>query len=71
MKHTKLSDDLIILTTKLMMAENKCEILNIANNYTSIIQKLIDAEKKLSPTDNILKKNQLRLLWNSLYRRFQ
>lgn len=62
MKHTKLSDDLIILTTKLMMAENKCEILNIANNYTSIIQKLIDAEKKLSPTDNILKKNQLRLL---------
>lgn len=42
----KLSDDFITLTTQLMMARGRSEIIHIASDYTALIERLVDLEKQ-------------------------
>ena len=49
MKNGRLSDDFIDLTTKLMLARERSEIMRIAANFNSAIEKLIEAENHSEP----------------------
>ena len=42
----KLSDDFITLTTQLMMARGRSEIIHIASDYTALIERLVALEKQ-------------------------
>lgn len=62
MKHfnsnSNISNDLINITTKLMMANQRSEILNIANEYTAIINRLVELEKN-NATDHFTKQKSI------------
>ena len=49
MKNGRLSDDFIDLTTKLMLAHERSEIMRIASAFNSTIEKLIQAENHSDP----------------------
>ncbi len=49
MKNGRLSDDFIDLTTKLMLARERNEIMRIAADFNSTIEKLIQAENHSEP----------------------
>ena len=42
---SKLSDELTLLTTRLMMCENKREIINLSNEFGKLIEKVIEREE--------------------------
>ena len=52
MQHTKISDDLLLLTTKLLTASNRCEIINLAKEYTNVVERLIQVEKQGNTLEN-------------------
>ena len=49
MKNGRLSDDFIDLTTKLMLARERSEIMRIASDFNSTIERLIQAENHTEP----------------------
>ncbi len=46
MHNSNLSDDLITITQKLMMAKERREVMNIASDCTALIERLIDLENR-------------------------
>lgn len=50
MHKSKLSDDLIILTQRLMMAHERSEVMRIAGDFTTAIEKLINLEAQGNAT---------------------
>lgn len=50
MTNNRLSDDFINLTTRLMMAHERSEIIRLAADFNSTIEKLIDVENRGSST---------------------
>lgn len=46
MKNSNLSDDLINITQKLMMAQERSEIMNLAGEYTALIERAMQLESK-------------------------
>ena len=52
MQHTKISDDLLLLTTKLLTASNRCEIINLAKEYTNVVERLMQVEQQGNTLEN-------------------
>lgn len=46
---TRLSDELTLLTTRLMMCANKGEIIRLSGEFGKLIEKVIEQEKDISP----------------------
>ena len=46
---SKLSDELTMLTTRLMMCGSKREIINLSGEFGKLIEKVIDEENKTTP----------------------
>ena len=58
----RLSDDFIALTTKLMMAQERNEIIHLAAEFNSTIERLIEAKKRApNAVNKMLPKYQTKM----------